>query len=82
MTLSEKAAKVKSHADLVKFLGELRKDQAKGKWENGELAQYLSGLEGFAGDLEGWFANRKEKLPAQPTWSLMAQVLLAASLYE
>jgi len=33
-------------------------------------------------DLNGLYANRGEELPAQPTWKMLAEVLLMASGYE
>jgi hypothetical protein len=84
MRLADKAAKVASRADLAKFARELAADFAKnGKsWENGELGRYLEAVAGFATDLDGYYANRGEKAPAQPSWRTIAELLAAATMYE
>jgi hypothetical protein len=33
-------------------------------------------------DLPGWFANRHEPEPEQPTWQLIAHILQAAAIHE
>jgi hypothetical protein len=82
VTLSEQAQKVKTREDLAAFVRALHKDLAAGEWENKDLGSYLEGLAGFVGDLEGWFKNKNQKPPAQPDWKLLAEILLAATMYE
>jgi hypothetical protein len=51
-------------------------------WENPTLDRYLEALAAWLTDLEGWYAHRQEPMPDQPDWSLVAQMLAAASVYE
>jgi hypothetical protein len=80
--LQTKAAKVKTRADLATFIGALRADLAKGQWDNSDLDNYLSGLEGITQDIDGAFQNRGEQLPKEPTWGLVAVLLLSAIDYD
>jgi hypothetical protein len=33
-------------------------------------------------DIDGYFRNRGEAVPVQPTWKTLGQILLAAKVYE
>ena len=52
------------------------------EWENRTLESFLEGLARSLRDLNGLYANRGEKLPAQPSWKMLAEVLIMASGYE
>jgi hypothetical protein len=39
-------------------------------------------LAAWIADSPGYFKNRGEPVPTQPTWGLVAQMLYAAHLYE
>ncbi len=82
MKLDELARAVKTREDLQSFVNALVKDLAKGKWENKDLASYLEGLAGFVGDLDGYYTNRGAAPPKRPEWRTLAEVLLAATMYE
>jgi len=75
---------IQSRQDLAVFLRELLKDyqQNSTNWENPELYGYLEALERFIQDLDGYFLNRGEDVPEQPTWKLFAEILLSAKYYE
>ncbi|HUR23539.1 MAG TPA: hypothetical protein VMZ73_06675 [Acidimicrobiales bacterium] len=77
-------ASVQSRQELVAFITGLGQDLMANEaaWENSTLERYLEALAGWTSDMDGWFSNRKEVEPDQPTWSLVAQMLLAASMYE
>lgn len=49
---------------------------------NSTLAEFLSGAAGWVEDLDGYFLNRGEPVPDQPTWSLVAAIFAAAAVYE
>ena len=51
-------------------------------WENGDLPSYLDALAAWVEDMEGYYLNRGEAVPEQPTWRTLGQVLLAARVYE
>ena len=75
---------VRTREDLVVFLEELRRDLRGNReaWENDDLEAYLEALQAVLADWRGRFANRGETIPEDPTWALLAEVLLAATVYE
>jgi len=75
---------VHSKDDLARFIVELRSELGadEGRWENADLASYLEALAGWVGDMGGWFKNQGQPVPHDPSWSLVAQMLRAATLYE
>lgn len=55
---------------------------AKTDWPNNTLESYLEAIGGWTEDMDGYFQNRDGESPDQPTWSLLAKILLAARVYE
>lgn len=51
-------------------------------WENTDLQQYLSALAGWIRDMKGYYKNKGLPLLEQPTWSMIADMLTAARIYE
>jgi len=51
-------------------------------WTNQSLEAYLEALAAWARDMDGYFMGRGEAPPAEPTWELFGQMLLAARTYE
>lgn len=51
-------------------------------WENEKLERFLRAWSVWVVDMDGYFLNRGETAPREPTWQLMAQMLLAARVYE
>ena len=84
MSLKDQAAKVASKKDLVAFLQALAADYGKNgkKWENGDLSRYLAALGGFAGEMNGYYKNQGLNPPDRPEWRTIAELLLAATMYE
>jgi hypothetical protein len=76
--------RVNSRTDLVAFVHALREDLHRNpdRWENPTLDHYLEALAAWINALPGWFANRHEPEPEQPTWQLIAHILQAAAIYE
>ena len=52
------------------------------EWENAALDDYLEALSAWIADSPGYFANRGEEPPEQPSWSLVAMMLAAARSHE
>jgi hypothetical protein len=78
------AEAVKTREDLAAFVRILRADLAEHgeRWENPDLDRYLDALAAVVEDFDGWFMNRGESVPTEPSWQLVAQLLGAATLYE
>ena len=72
---------IQTRDDLVAFIAALA-DLSPGFRENRTLSDYLEALAGFTQDLDGFYANRGQAVPDQPTWSDLAHMLYAATLYE
>lgn len=84
VALSELAERVEGRSDLVKFIGELRRVLLVDpqSWENRDLESFLEALAAWTQSMDGAYSNRGEALPETPTWKMMAEMLLAASIYE
>lgn len=67
-------------AIVEQMLGDLRTHPTE--WENDTLERFLEALAASIRDLPGREANRGEPLPPQPTWKLLAEILVTASGYE
>lgn len=85
MTITTKAEQVKTRAEFLEFIHALQAEnrRVEAPWENADLSSYLEGLAGFASDMDGYFANKGSGVDAEiATWSLFAQMLVAAIMYE
>ena len=81
MSIVEIAKQVENKEDFVKFLQALISDFEKSKveWENPELGKYLEAMERFLQDSTEESLN---KIDFTPSWSLFANIMIAASIYE
>lgn len=75
---------VETHEDLAGFVFALEAnlDHDSEAWENRTLESYLDSLQRFTTSLDSWARNNGQPLPVQPTWKLMARLLLIARTYE
>jgi len=81
MEIVELANKAATKEDFLKFLQALIHDfiNNKRKWENTELGRYLEAMERFLEDSTDKSLN---KIDFTPSWSLFANIMIAASIYE
>lgn len=84
MSLESRAAGPLSREELAAFLTELADSVLKepDRWENSDLADFLRAWGAWLEDMDGYFLNRGESVPSAPSWQLIAQMLLAARVYE
>ncbi|MEO0510063.1 MAG: hypothetical protein AAF065_09420 [Verrucomicrobiota bacterium] len=84
MELHEKIESIDSKDQLVDFLSALKSDfsQNKEDWENPNLERYLDAMEAWTGSWENLYKNTGREFPEQPTWSMVAEMLYAAKIYE
>lgn len=84
MKLHEQVSHVQSKDDLVAFVRALSQDLATncGSWENQTLDSYLSALASWLEDSEGFYKNQGRPVPQTPTWRDIADMLMAAKMYE
>jgi len=73
-----------SRADFVAFVGVLLVDlrDRPQEWENPDLRNFLEAMMTWVEDMDGYYQNIGEAVPEQPSWKTMAQILLAARVYE
>ncbi len=75
---------VTTRDDLAAYLEELAADIRGGRHphENTTSASLIDGASGWVADMDGWFANRGEEMPPEPTWRLIAYIFTASLVYE
>jgi hypothetical protein len=80
----ERVAGIKSKGDLVEFVRSLRDDlqTEPGAWENATLERYLSALASWLEDSGGYYQNQGRDIPVSPSWRDVAEMLMAAKMYE
>ncbi len=84
MELHEKVAGIKSKADLVALVQALCADlQANPEaWENATLDRYLQALASWIEDSDRYYNNQGRPIPTTPSWRDVADMLMAAKMYE
>lgn len=82
--LEANAEQLESRGDLVAFLGQLADSLVENPeaWENDTLEGFLRAWSVWLSEMDGYFLNRQETVPETPSWRLVAQMLLAAKVYE
>lgn len=81
----DRAGQVESRQDAQRVIAQMRADLAgrgSREWENPTLDRFLGALEAVLDGLPSQVAMQGEAETAQPTWGLLAQVLVAATGYE
>jgi hypothetical protein len=75
---------VTTREELAAFVALLAREaqQTPKDWENTDLPSFLEALSAWINDMDGYFINRGEQVPAQPSWRTLAQMLSAATVYE
>ncbi len=75
---------VGSKQEFVAFIREMNDDlrRCPDQWENPTLDRYLEAMAAWVEDMDGYYLNRGEAVPQQPTWKVLADILMAAKMYE
>lgn len=70
--------------NFIRFIHMLLKDLKDNpeEWENKTLRDYLEAMAAWAEDMKGYYINNNLKIPNDVNWSVMADILQAASVYE
>jgi len=84
MALHDLVSCVQTKADLVTFIEALREDfKTKPiEWENATLERYLAALASWLEDSAGYYRAMDGAEPAVPSWRTVADMLIAAKMYE
>lgn len=84
MKLHEMVASIRSKDELITFVGALAEDFETGPedWENATLGRFLSALARWLADSDSYYSNQGAPPPKEPTWKTIAEMLIAAKVYE
>ncbi len=84
LDLNGMVKQIQSRQDLANFIRTLHYDlkQRPQEWESRDLAGFLDAIAAWLDDMDGYYHHLGEKVPAQPTWKTLGEVLLAAKVYE
>jgi hypothetical protein len=84
MTLAKRAEAVQTREDLAAFVVALKADldANPGEWTNVDLASFLEAMAAWVQDMEGYYQNRGQKPSDVSPWRTVADVLMAARIYE
>jgi hypothetical protein len=84
VNLNELIPLIKTRADFVRFVRALAEnlDSAPDEWENPTLLSYLEALAAWTEDMDGFYKNHGEVMAESIDWQMVANILLAAKIYE
>lgn len=88
LNIIQKVEHVKTKEDFLEFMLLLIQDFKNNAWDNHTLEQYLSGIEGFVDDIDGYFINKNDLISLEKImnneldWNILARILIAATVYE
>jgi len=82
--LEARAERLHTREELAAFLDNLADSLVEEPevWENDTLERFLRAWSAWIGDMDGYFAHQGLSAPEVPSWQLVAQMLLAARVYE
>lgn len=76
---------INNRNDFLLFLKDFINETKTGDFQNNTLSSFLEGMESWIEDMDGYYKNiGKEKYNTEQTlhWSLLADILRAARIYE
>jgi hypothetical protein len=83
MDLRSELEHISTKEDLARFVDLLRKDflSDPDSWENADIASFLEALAAWLRDMDGYYEKLNQSIE-QPSWKIVAEILLAARIYE
>lgn len=84
MSFEPQASGATSRAELSAFIDQLADSylESPERWENDTIDSFLRAWSAWLNDMDGYFLNQGQDVPESPSWQLIAQMLLAARVYE
>jgi hypothetical protein len=75
---------IATREDLVKFVEDLANEASSvsKNWENEDLPSFLMAIAAWIEDMDGYYQNKGERVPSQPSWKTIGEILKAATIYE
>jgi hypothetical protein len=77
-------ASVASKEDLADFIDALRQDFIANpeEWENSTVDRFLDAMSAWVRDMDGYYQKTGMAPVISPNWSVFADILAAAKIYE
>ena len=84
MDLEKLINSIETNEDLANFIETLLVDLRVNAvaWENADLERFLEAMAAWVRSMENAYKNTGRKFPSQPSWKMIADILLAAKMYE
>ncbi|QYY31135.1 MULTISPECIES: DUF7660 family protein [Cupriavidus] len=84
MNLQDQIGEIDSKERLADLVAALLDDLVRNpqEWENVSLEGFLAAMEAWIRDMDGYYKNAGQPIPDMPTWRTLADILLAARVYE
>lgn len=84
MNINDVIENIKTREDFVAFIYEFIKDYKENPetWENNNIESFLEAMAAVVEDMDGYYINQGLPVPNTPDWKVMAEILMAATLYE
>jgi hypothetical protein len=75
---------IKTKAEFIIFLNALARNHKRSpdEWENKKLDNYLTAMAGWVGERESYYETNNLMEPADINWGYIANMFLAAKIYE
>ncbi len=75
---------IKTKKDLASFVNNLSLDYYNNpkSWQNNDVGTYLEALAAWIEDMDGYYLNQGLPVPEKPNWKMIANMLVAAKIYE
>ena len=84
MDFTSKINSIESKADFVDFVEFLTEDLRNNpkEWENKTLPEFLEAAASWTEDMEGYYVNNNLPYPDNINWKVIADIFVAAKMYE
>ena len=75
---------INTRDDFVKFLENLSSNARNNisEWESKDLPSYFESMASWVEDMDGYYLNQKLPVPENVNWTFIADILMAARVYE
>ncbi|HCQ4574635.1 TPA: hypothetical protein OKV73_002373 [Escherichia albertii] len=76
--------KINTREDFIQFLEFLSSNARNNldEWGNKDLSSYLESMASWIEDMDGYYLNQKLPVPENINWAFIADILMAARVYE
>lgn len=84
MDIHDMLSDVKTKDDLIAFIGALAEDSRTNteEWENITISDYISSIQAWLNDMDGYYKNSDGDMPADIDWNFIAVLLYTGKIYE